>query len=63
MGHYEIKPPMYEKFMEKNKCIHTNGMLESRLMYLYQDVQFNVINVSTTHTKYISRIKYAFYYM
>ena len=35
MGHYEIKPPIYEKFIEKNKCIHTNDMLENGLMYLY----------------------------
>ena len=26
MGHYGIKFPIYEKFVEKNKCIHTNNM-------------------------------------
>ena len=35
VGHYEIKPPIYEKFIEKNKCIRTNDMLENGLMYLY----------------------------
>ena len=34
-GLYEIKPPIYEKFIENNKCIHTKGMLENGLMYLY----------------------------
>ena len=28
VGRYEIKPLIYEKFIKKNKCIHTNGMLE-----------------------------------
>ena len=27
-GHYEINPPIYEMFIEKNKCIHVNDMLE-----------------------------------
>ena len=27
----KIAPPICEKFMEKNKCIHTNGMLENEL--------------------------------
>ena len=35
VGHYEIKPPINEKFIiEKNKCIHTSGRLENGLMYL-----------------------------
>ena len=32
MGHYEIKSPIYEKFLEKNECIHTNNKLENGLM-------------------------------
>ena len=28
LGHYEMKPPIYDKFVEKNKCIHTYNMLE-----------------------------------
>ena len=36
VGHYEIKPPIYEKFMKNKKCICTNGMLENGLMYLYK---------------------------
>ena len=35
MGHYEMKPNIYEKFKEKNKRIGTNGMLEKGFMYLY----------------------------
>ena len=49
MGHYEINPPTYKKFIEKNKCICTNGTLENGLMYLYQAFQISVINASTTH--------------
>ena len=33
MDRYEIKPSVYEKFIEENKCIHTNGMLGNRLMF------------------------------
>ena len=35
MGHYEIKPPIYEKFIKENKCICANGMLENEHMSLY----------------------------
>ena len=35
VGHYESKPDVNEKFIEKNKCICTNIMLESELMYVY----------------------------
>ena len=35
MGGYEIKPPIYEKPIEKNKCIRTNGGLENGLIYLF----------------------------
>ena len=35
MGHCEIKQPVYEKFIGKNDCIHTNGMLENGLVHLY----------------------------
>ena len=28
MGHCEIKPHVYEKFVEKIKCLRTTGMLE-----------------------------------
>ena len=27
MGHYEIKPPIYKKFIEEKKFILTNGMV------------------------------------
>lgn len=50
MGHCEMKPPIYEKFTEKNKYIHTNGKLENGLMCLYQAYQCNVINVSIVYT-------------
>ena len=33
MAHYELKPAMYERFVEKNKCIRTKDMLENGLMY------------------------------
>jgi hypothetical protein len=48
----KIAPPICEKFMEKKKCIHTNGMLENGFMYFYKDYKFNVINASTTYTIY-----------
>jgi hypothetical protein len=35
MGHYDIKLPTYDKFIERTKCIRTNGMLENRLVYTY----------------------------
>lgn len=35
MGHYEIKPHVYESFNEENKCVRSNDMLQNRLMYLY----------------------------
>ena len=35
VGRCEIKPPLCEKFREKNKCMSTNGMLGNGLMYLY----------------------------
>ena len=47
----KLNPPIYEKFIEKNECMHTNGMLENGLIYLYSASQFNVINVSTAYTK------------
>ena len=33
VGHYEIETN--KKFIEENKCVRTNGMLENGLMYLY----------------------------
>jgi hypothetical protein len=33
--YYEFKPPLYDNVIEKNNCIHTNGMLENGLMYVY----------------------------
>ena len=33
VGDYEIKPPIYENFLEKNKCIHTNDRVENGLTY------------------------------
>ena len=44
--------PIYERFMEKNKCISNSVMLDNRLMYLNQDFQIDVINISTTYTKF-----------
>ena len=35
VGPYENQSPIYETFIEKNKCIHTNNILENGLMYLY----------------------------
>jgi Tfp pilus assembly major pilin PilA len=32
VGQYEIKLPMYEKVIKKNKCIRINGMLENELV-------------------------------
>ena len=32
VGQYEIKLPMYEKVIEKNKWIRTNNMLENELV-------------------------------
>ena len=46
-------PPMNERFVEKNKCLHTNNMLYTMLLV-------NVINASTKHTKYKSWMKRAF---
>ena len=54
MGHYEIKHPIYKKFIEKNKCMQINGRLENGLVYLYWAFQFDVINASTTHQKNIN---------
>ena len=34
VGHYEIIRPIYENFIEKNKCVRTNGMLENG-SYIY----------------------------
>ena len=28
LGNYAVKPPIYEKIIERNKCIRTNGRLE-----------------------------------
>ena len=49
MGHCEIKPPVYEKFTEKKKSVHTNK-LENGLTSLYGAFQFDVINASTIYT-------------
>ena len=57
MGHYENRPPIYEKVIEKNKCICTNDMLENGLMYLYWAFQFEMINASITYSKYKSWTK------
>ena len=58
MDNYEIKVPIYKKFMEKNKCICTNGMLENGLMYSYQVLQCIVKHASTsTHIEYKSQVK------
>jgi len=48
MSHYEMKPCVYEKFVEEKECIRTNGMLVNIFVYLYQASQFNVMNASTT---------------
>ena len=44
VGHCEMQLSIYKKSIEKNNCIHTYGMLENGLKYLYQAFQFNVIN-------------------
>ena len=50
VGHFETKPPIFKKIIEKNKkCLHTNGMLENGFMYLYGISQFNVINASNIY--------------
>ena len=46
VGHYEITPPIYKKFVEKNKCLCTNGKLENGLRYLYYVFQLNVIDAN-----------------
>jgi hypothetical protein len=51
MGHYDMKLPTYNKFIERTKCIRTNGMLENRLMNLYKALQINVINAFPTYKK------------
>jgi hypothetical protein len=35
VDNYEIKSHVYEKFVEENKHLHTNGRLENGLVYLY----------------------------
>ena len=37
MGHYEIKPPIYKKFIEKNICILINGKLEINSLWAQID--------------------------
>ena len=54
MGHHEIKHPMYKNFMKKNICMCTKNILKDELMYLYQVIQFNMMNASTTYTNYTS---------
>ena len=44
--------PTYKKCIEQTKCICINDRLENRPMYLYYAHQINMINASTTHTKY-----------
>ena len=46
VGDYEIKSSKDKNIMEKNKYIHTNGILENGF-------QFDVINASTTYIKHI----------
>jgi hypothetical protein len=46
VGHYEIKPLIYEKFIEKNKCICTHGKLGNGVKCLCLAFQFNMINAS-----------------
>ena len=43
-----LKPLIYEKYIEKNKCIQmdTNDQLDNELMYLHEVFHFNEINVS-----------------
>lgn len=45
VGYCGFESPIYEKFIEKIKSIHTNGKLKNGFSYLYQDFQFDVINV------------------
>ena len=57
----EIKSPMYEKLMKKNKHIRTNNKQENGLVYLHWAFQFDVINASTTYTKLKLWIKWVFF--
>ena len=52
VGHYQIEPLIDKKFIEKNKFIRTNNMLENELMNLYLAYQVSVTNVFTTYKKY-----------
>jgi hypothetical protein len=35
VDNFEIKSHVYEKIVEENKHLHTNGRLENGLVYLY----------------------------
>ena len=54
VGHYEINFPIYEKCIKESKYKITNNVIENIFIYLYWDFQFNMINASTTYTKYKS---------
>lgn len=51
MNDCEIKSLTYKKFMEKIKGLRTNVILGDRRM---KGFQFDMINASTTYTKYAS---------
>ena len=40
------EPPVYEKFINKDKCLRPIGKLENGLIYLNMYFQYNLINVS-----------------
>ena len=50
VGHYAIKPPIYEKLVEKKNRIHTNDMVDMD-SYLYQ-----VFNICDKCFHYIHKI-------
>ena len=53
MGHSKIKPPINERLVEKNKCIHTNIMLKNGLIFILSFI-IQCDNAFTKHTKYES---------
>jgi hypothetical protein len=49
IGHYEIKTLVYNKFIERIRCMHTNNLLENEPMYLHYAFQFDEINAFTIY--------------
>ena len=49
-GSLQNQTSIYVRFVEKNKCVCTKGMLENGLMYSYEAFISNVINASSEYT-------------